>query len=157
MPRLGACFEALHATHKTRWHYRQRARSTASRRQRCSAVAALQDSGSFDSAPITKKVHTHTDAASPRGTKTDPAPGGGAPQEAPRHRGAEKPVPRPTLRARGGRPKTTATVKRPSGGGGSPSKMKLREMNDWKISNDTLKLGVELGRGSFGIVMAAEW
>ena len=35
--------------------------------------------------------------------------------------------------------------------------MKLREMNDWKISNDTLKLGVELGRGSFGIVMAAEW
>lgn len=31
--------------------------------------------------------------------------------------------------------------------------MKLREMNDWKISNDTLKLGVELGRGSFGIVM----
>lgn len=35
--------------------------------------------------------------------------------------------------------------------------MKMREMNDWKISNDTLKLGVELGRGSFGIVMAAEW
>jgi len=35
--------------------------------------------------------------------------------------------------------------------------MKLREMNDWKVSNDTLKLGVELGRGSFGIVMAAEW
>ena len=33
--------------------------------------------------------------------------------------------------------------------------MKLREMNDWKISNDTLKLGVELGRGSFGIVMRA--
>ena len=31
--------------------------------------------------------------------------------------------------------------------------MKMREMNDWKISNDTLKLGVELGRGSFGIVM----
>mmetsp|Transcript_21399 Transcript_21399/g.63981 ORF Transcript_21399/g.63981 Transcript_21399/m.63981 type:complete len:345 (-) Transcript_21399:118-1152(-) len=35
--------------------------------------------------------------------------------------------------------------------------MKIREMNDWKISNNTLKLGVELGRGSFGIVMAAEW
>jgi hypothetical protein len=33
--------------------------------------------------------------------------------------------------------------------------MKMREMNDWKISNDTLKLGVELGRGSFGIVMRA--
>ena len=33
--------------------------------------------------------------------------------------------------------------------------MKLREMNDWKVSNDTLKLGVELGRGSFGIVMRA--
>ena len=30
--------------------------------------------------------------------------------------------------------------------------MKMREMNDWKISNDTLKLGVELGRGSFGKV-----
>ena len=35
--------------------------------------------------------------------------------------------------------------------------MLVREMNEWKISNDTLKLGVELGRGSFGIVMAAEW
>jgi len=40
---------------------------------------------------------------------------------------------------------------------GSPKNMKIREMNDWKISNNTLKLGVELGRGSFGIVMAAEW
>ena len=76
-----------------------------------------------------------------------------APQEAPRSSGEPVPVAaarRPTAIQQ-------ATVKRPSGGGGSPSKMKLREMNDWKISNDTLKLGVELGRGSFGIVMAAEW
>ena len=54
--RLGACLEALHATHKTRWHYRQRAHSTARRTQRCSAVAALQNSGSADSAPEPKKA-----------------------------------------------------------------------------------------------------
>ena len=69
---------------KKRWQHRPRARSKANCTQRCSAVAALQDSGSFDSAPITKKVHTHTAAASPRGAQINSAPGGGAPQEAPR-------------------------------------------------------------------------
>ena len=59
----------------------------ASTRQRAVALHSGARRGlpkSLHSASCIKKVHTHTAAASPRGAQNDPAPGGGAPQEAPR-------------------------------------------------------------------------
>ena len=147
--------EPLHAR-KQRWRS-ARALSTASSTQR-SARRGPENSGSADSTACIKTVHTRTARREPARRPERPGARRRRPPGSRAHRGAESrsPVAVSNPAARG-RPYPVSTVKRPSGGGGSPSKMKLREMNDWKISNDTLKLGVELGRGSFGIVMAAEW
>ena len=87
--RCGEGTGSFRASKASSWKQKQR-RAECARLHRQRAVAlhqlctrrGVRNPSIPTAAP--KRSTIHTAAASPRGTKTDPAPGGGAPQEAPR-------------------------------------------------------------------------